>query len=104
MVGCSGHPQNKSNDEWNAMTPAQQFVAFEQQRRIDKYKADEKRCRGESDRTIKVKISGGGMSAPNSFGTNLGEIEIHQGENLDTYGLCMKHAGWDTELHLREQN
>ena len=89
------HPQNMPDNKWNTLTTEQRLVELEHQRLTDKYNTDADHCRRESKRTMKVKIPGGGMSAPNSFGTIVGDIIIYLGEDREKYSQCMKKEGWD---------
>jgi len=102
-IGCSMHPQNMSDNEWNSLTMEQQTVELEHQRLVDKYNADVDRCHRESERTIKVKIPGGGMSGINSFGTSVGDIKIYQGEDSDKFSQCMNKEGWEITPHFLMQ-
>jgi hypothetical protein len=85
VIGCSTYPLGMTKEEWNTLTPPEQAGAREKQRLLDRYSADDYRCRQKARIEQKVKVpSGGGIE----------NVDVQFGFNQKIYNECMDEAGW----------
>jgi hypothetical protein len=91
LMGCSkSYPLGMSEAEWRSLNSVQQTELTVTQAQIDRYRADQARCRQMAARTLQTKFPLGGF-------TSAERVNVSMGVNRALYEECLRQAGWSEE-------
>lgn len=91
LVGCSkSYPLEMSESEWRSLDSDQQAELMVTQAQIDRYRADQVRCRQVAEMKMQTQVPVQGFNSAES-------VKVSMGVNRALYEGCLRQAGWNEE-------
>jgi hypothetical protein len=91
LLGCSkSYPLGMSESEWRSLNSDQQTELMVTQVQIDRYRADQARCRQMAEMKLQTQVPVQGFNSAE-------RVNVSMGVNRALYEECLRQAGWNEE-------
>jgi outer membrane murein-binding lipoprotein Lpp len=91
LTGCSkSYPLGMSEAEWGSLSSDQQTELMATQAQIDRYRADQTRCRQVAEMKMQTQVPVQGFSSAE-------RVNVSMGVDKALYEECLRQAGWSEE-------